>query len=53
MKIFKFGGASVKDAESIKNVASVLNYTGYDNTIMIFGDAKDMLTKLLSDLKEL
>ena len=26
---------------------------GYDNTIMIFGDAKDMLTKLLSDLKEL
>jgi NAD(P) transhydrogenase subunit beta len=26
---------------------------GYDNTIMIFGDAKDMLSKLLSDLKEL
>ena len=26
---------------------------GYDNTIMIFGDAKDMLTKLLNDLKEL
>ena len=26
---------------------------GYDNTIMIFGDAKDMLTQLLSDLKEL
>ena len=26
---------------------------GYENTIMIFGDAKDMLTKLLSDLKEL
>ena len=26
---------------------------GYDNPIMIFGDAKDMLTKLLSDLKEL
>ena len=26
---------------------------GYDNTIMIFGDAKDMLTSLLNDLKEL
>ena len=26
---------------------------GYDNTIMIFGDAKDMLTTLLNDLKEL
>jgi len=26
---------------------------GNDNTIMIFGDAKDMLTQLLSDLKEL
>ena len=26
---------------------------GYDNTIMVFGDAKDMLTQLLNDLKEL
>jgi NAD(P) transhydrogenase subunit beta len=26
---------------------------GYDNTIMVFGDAKDMLNKLLSDFKEL
>ena len=26
---------------------------GYDNSIMVFGDAKDMLVKLLSDLKEL
>ena len=26
---------------------------GYDNSIMVFGDAKDMLTQLLSDLKEL
>ena len=26
---------------------------GYDNTIMIFGDAKDMLGQLMSDLKEL
>ena len=26
---------------------------GYDNSIMVFGDAKDMLTQLLSDVKEL
>ena len=26
---------------------------GYDNSIMVFGDAKDMLGQLLSDLKEL
>ena len=26
---------------------------GNDNSIMVFGDAKDMLVKLLSDLKEL
>ena len=26
---------------------------GYDNSIMVFGDAKDMLIQLLSDLKEL
>ena len=26
---------------------------GYDNSIMVFGDAKDMLTNLLSDLKAL
>ena len=26
---------------------------GYDQTIMVFGDAKDMLNALLNDLKEL
>ena len=26
---------------------------GYDQTIMVFGDAKDMLNTLLGDLKEL
>jgi aspartate kinase len=25
MKVFKFGGASVKDATSVKNVAAILN----------------------------
>ena len=52
MKIFKFGGASVKDAESIKNVASVLNFTGYDNTIIVvsaIGKTTNLLEKLVKD----
>ncbi|NAS31949.1 aspartate kinase [Flavobacteriaceae bacterium R38] len=35
MKIFKFGGASVKDAEGVKNLASVLKTVGYDNTLLV------------------
>lgn len=35
MKIFKFGGASVKDAASVRNVLSVLQKVGYDNTLVV------------------
>jgi aspartate kinase len=35
MRIFKFGGASVKDAESVQNVVSVLEKVGYTNTLMV------------------
>ncbi|MFV0304650.1 MAG: aspartate kinase [Moheibacter sp.] len=35
MKIFKFGGASVKDAEGVKNIANVLKKTGSQDTFMI------------------
>jgi len=35
MQVFKFGGASVKDAEGIKNVASVLQKVGYKNTLIV------------------
>ncbi|MBC9797485.1 aspartate kinase [Sinomicrobium weinanense] len=35
MKIFKFGGASVKDAEGVKNVIKVLETIGYDNTLLV------------------
>lgn len=31
MRIFKFGGASVKDANGVRNVVSVLQNTGYEN----------------------
>lgn len=35
MHVFKFGGASVKDANGIKNVASVLQKMGYKNTLVV------------------
>lgn len=35
MKIFKFGGASVKDASGIKNLVSVLEKVGYKDTLVV------------------
>lgn len=35
MRIFKFGGASVKDAEGVKNLVNVLKEVGYDNTLLV------------------
>lgn len=35
MRIFKFGGASVKDAKGVQNVAKVLKKVGYTDTLVI------------------
>ncbi|MGB3605916.1 MAG: aspartate kinase [Psychroserpens sp.] len=35
MQVFKFGGASVKNAEGVKNLASVLKQVGYNNTLVV------------------
>ena len=35
MKIFKFGGASVKDAESVRNVASIIRRFPEENIVII------------------
>lgn len=35
MKIFKFGGASVKDADGVKNVLYVLNTVGFDDVLIV------------------
>ena len=35
MKLFKFGGASVKDAAGIKNVATVLNTIGHNDVLVV------------------
>ncbi|GAA4938429.1 aspartate kinase [Algibacter agarivorans] len=35
MQVFKFGGASVKDAKAVRNLASVLQKIGYKNTLVV------------------
>ncbi|MBU2975293.1 aspartate kinase [Zobellia sp. B3R18] len=35
MRVFKFGGASVKDADGVKNVVNVLRQTGHENTMVV------------------
>ncbi len=35
MKVFKFGGASVKDAASVMNVASVLKSQGFEKCLLV------------------
>ncbi len=35
MRIFKFGGASVKDADGVKNVVNVLKEVGHENTLLV------------------
>lgn len=35
MRIFKFGGASVKDASGVKNVVEVLRQVGHENTLIV------------------
>ena len=35
MKIFKFGGASVKDAQGVKNVALVLESAGFERVLLV------------------
>lgn len=35
MQIFKFGGASVKDAKGVKNLVSVLQQVGVENTLIV------------------
>lgn len=35
MKVFKFGGASVKDAQGVKNILDVLKKVGYNDTLIV------------------
>lgn len=48
MKVFKFGGASVKDAEAVKNVAKILS--NYDGNIIVVVSAMGKTTNALEKL---
>ena len=51
MKVLKFGGASVKDADSVKNVAHILSYYKDEKIIAVIsamGKTTNALEKLLS-----
>lgn len=49
MKIFKFGGASTKDAENVKNVVSVLEQTAEKNLVIVVS-AMGKITNALEDV---
>lgn len=49
MKVFKFGGASVKDAEGVKNTARILN-SFKDDTVLVVISAMGKSTNKLEDL---
>jgi aspartate kinase len=49
MKIFKFGGASVKDADSVRNVAHILNSYSSDKLLVVIS-AMGKSTNLLESL---
>lgn len=52
MKIFKFGGASVKNAEGVKNVALVLESQGFENCMLVvsaMGKTTNALEKVVEN----
>ncbi|HET8804598.1 MAG TPA: aspartate kinase [Aequorivita sp.] len=52
MKIFKFGGASTKDAENIKNVVSVIKQTGEKDLVVVvsaMGKITNALEEVVND----
>lgn len=51
LRVYKFGGASVKDADSIRNVKTVLEQTGYDNLLVVIsamGKTTNALEKVVT-----
>lgn len=52
MKVFKFGGASVKDAEGVKNVVSVLESQGFERCLLVvsaMGKTTNALEKVVEN----
>jgi aspartate kinase len=52
MKVFKFGGASVKDATGVQNLLAVLKAVGYQDTLVVvsaMGKTTNALEKIIED----
>ena len=49
MQVFKFGGASVKDANGVRNLVAVLEKTGHNNTLIVTS-AMGKMTNALEDV---
>ena len=52
MKVFKFGGASVKDAEGVKNVSLVLETQGFESCLLVvsaMGKTTNALEKVVQN----
>ncbi len=49
MKIFKFGGASVKDADGVKNVLNVLKTVGHEDVLIVIS-AMGKMTNALEEV---
>lgn len=60
MRVFKFGGASVKDADAVRNVVKVLKEVGYENTLLVVSAMgkttnamEDIINAYFNDKKEI
>src|SRR5690606_10551031 len=52
MKIFKFGGASIKDANGVKNIAELLKITNEKNLVIVvsaMGKITNLLEKVIAE----
>lgn len=49
MRVFKFGGASIKDPQAVRNVLHVLQTVGYENSLII-ASAMGKTTNALEDI---
>jgi aspartate kinase len=52
MRVFKFGGASVKDADGVRNVYDVLQKVGYNDVLIVvsaMGKTTNTLEVVLKD----
>jgi aspartate kinase len=55
MKVFKFGGASVKDAEGVRNVAKVIGNQGFESCVLVvsaMGKTTNALEKVVKEYFE-